>query len=50
MASEDRYDAIVIGLGGMGSATLRELARRGKRALGIEQFVGWRTIWVRRTG
>ncbi len=39
MASADsRYDAIVIGLGGMGSATLRELARRGKRALGIEQF------------
>ena len=39
MASGDsRYDAIVIGLGGMGSATLRELARRGKRALGIEQF------------
>ena len=39
MASGDsRYDAIVIGLGGMGSATLHELARRGKRALGIEQF------------
>jgi sarcosine oxidase len=32
------YDAIVIGLGAMGSATLYHLARRGKRALGIEQF------------
>lgn len=34
----ERYDAIVIGLGGMGSATLHQLALRGKRALGIEQF------------
>jgi sarcosine oxidase len=32
------YDAIVIGLGGMGSAALYHLARRGLRALGIEQF------------
>jgi len=32
------YDAIVIGLGAMGSATLYHLARRGQRALGIEQF------------
>jgi sarcosine oxidase len=32
------YDAIVIGLGGMGSATLFELARRGLKVLGIEQF------------
>jgi sarcosine oxidase len=32
------YDAIVVGVGGMGSATLYELARRGVRALGIEQF------------
>jgi len=32
------YDAIVIGLGGMGSATIFELARRGLRVLGIEQF------------
>jgi sarcosine oxidase len=32
------YDAIVIGLGAMGSAALYHLARRGKRALGIEQF------------
>src|SRR4026208_1367310 len=32
------YDAIVIGLGGMGSATLYHLAVRGKRALGLEQY------------
>ncbi len=33
-----RYDAIVIGLGGMGSAALYHLAKRGLHALGIEQF------------
>jgi sarcosine oxidase len=32
------YDAIVVGLGAMGSATLYHLARRGKRILGLEQF------------
>ena len=32
------YDAIVLGLGGMGSATAAELARRGVRVLGLEQF------------
>lgn len=32
------YDTIVIGVGGMGSATCHELARRGKRVLGIERF------------
>ena len=32
------YDAIVIGLGGMGSATAAHLARRGSRVLGLEQF------------
>ncbi len=34
----DRYDVIVIGLGGMGSASAFHLARRGKRVLGLEQF------------
>jgi monomeric sarcosine oxidase len=33
-----RYDAIVLGVGGMGSAALWHLARRGRRVLGIEQF------------
>jgi len=32
------YDAIVVGLGAMGSATLFHLARRGLSALGLEQF------------
>ena len=32
------YDAIVLGLGAMGSATLDQLARRGARVLGVEQF------------
>jgi sarcosine oxidase len=32
------YDAIVLGLGGMGSATLFHLARRGVRVLGLERF------------
>ena len=38
MTTTQHYDAIVIGLGGMGSATLYQLAQRGKRVLGIEQF------------
>lgn len=32
------FDVIVIGIGGMGSAALWQLARRGQRALGIERF------------
>jgi sarcosine oxidase len=32
------YDAIVIGLGAMGSSTAYQLARRGARVLGIEAF------------
>jgi sarcosine oxidase len=32
------FDAIVIGIGGMGSATVYELARRGLRVLGLEQY------------
>ena len=34
----ERYDVIVLGVGGMGSAAVYHLARRGKRVLGIEQF------------
>ncbi len=33
------YDVIVIGLGGMGSAAAQHLAARGKRVLGLEQFM-----------
>jgi sarcosine oxidase len=32
------YDAIVLGVGGMGSAALYHLARRGVRVLGIERY------------
>ena len=32
------YDTIVIGLGAMGSATLFQLAQRGVRVLGIDQY------------
>jgi sarcosine oxidase len=32
------YDVIVLGLGGMGTAAAAELARRGHRVLGLEQF------------
>jgi sarcosine oxidase len=32
------FDAIVVGIGGMGSATAYHLARRGQRVLGLEQF------------
>jgi len=33
-----RYDVIVLGVGGMGSAAVYQLARRGKRVLGLERF------------
>lgn len=32
------YDVIIVGLGGMGSATAYQLAARGARILGVEQF------------
>src|SRR5262245_11838621 len=37
MASE-RFDVIVVGVGGMGSAALCYLARRGRRVLGLERY------------
>src|SRR5690349_9722714 len=33
-----QYDAIVIGVGSMGSSTVFELAQRGCRVLGLEQY------------
>src|SRR5581483_6385514 len=36
--SNNTYDVIVIGVGGMGSATVFELARRWWCVLGLEQF------------
>jgi sarcosine oxidase len=34
----DRYDVVVAGLGAMGSATVYDLAQRGLRVLGLDQF------------
>ncbi|MGE3540805.1 MAG: N-methyl-L-tryptophan oxidase [Candidatus Tectimicrobiota bacterium] len=34
----ETYDVIVVGVGGMGSATVCHLARRGVRVLGLEQY------------
>jgi sarcosine oxidase len=36
--SADQYDAVVVGVGGMGSATVFHLARRGWRVLGLERY------------
>lgn len=33
-----RYNAIVLGVGAMGAATCYELAKRGRRVLGLEQY------------
>lgn len=38
MTSSPHYDAIVVGLGGMGSAALYHLARRNQKVLGLERF------------
>jgi sarcosine oxidase len=35
---QERFDAIVVGVGGMGSATCFHLARRGWSVLGLERF------------
>ena len=32
------YDHIIVGIGAMGAATVHELARRGDKVLGLEQF------------
>lgn len=38
MTSSKQFDTIVIGVGAMGSATCYQLAKRGKRVLGLERF------------
>jgi sarcosine oxidase len=38
MRADARYEVIVVGLGGMGSATAYHLARRGRRVLGLDAF------------
>ncbi|MDJ1159818.1 N-methyl-L-tryptophan oxidase [Chelatococcus sp. SYSU_G07232] len=37
-AGQGTYDVIVVGIGGMGSTTAWQLARRGQRVLGLERF------------
>src|SRR6266516_2113648 len=44
MNSTRAYDAVVVGLGAMGSATLFHLARRGLRVLGLEQYSRGHTL------
>lgn len=44
MVKSRSYDAIVVGLGAMGSATLFHLAERGLRVLGLEQFSPGHTL------
>ncbi len=36
--SDTSFDTIVVGIGGMGSSTIFNLAQRGQRVLGIERF------------
>ena len=38
MTATRHFDTIVIGVGGMGSAAVYQLARRGQRVLGLERF------------
>src|SRR5438045_9801096 len=38
MAMARRFDTIVLGVGGMGSASVYQLARRGQHVLGLERF------------
>ena len=38
MGNAPRFDIIIVGLGGMGSAAAAHVATRGKRVLGLEQF------------
>jgi sarcosine oxidase len=44
MTKRSGYDAIVVGLGAMGSATLFHLARRGLGVLGLEQYSPGHTL------
>ncbi|HEY1952785.1 MAG TPA: N-methyl-L-tryptophan oxidase [Gemmatimonadaceae bacterium] len=44
MSATRSYDAIVLGLGAVGSATLFHLARRGVRVLGLEQYEQGHTL------
>jgi sarcosine oxidase len=41
---KSEYDVVVVGLGAMGSATLLQLAHRGARVLGIDQYTPPHTL------
>lgn len=38
MSPNDRYDAIVVGVGGIGSAAVHRIAKRGHSVLGLERY------------
>ena len=38
ISSQKHFDVIVLGVGSMGSATCYQLAKRGVKVLGLEQF------------
>jgi sarcosine oxidase len=40
----DKYDAIIVGLGAMGSATAYQLAKRGRKVLGVDRFTPPHTL------
>ena len=40
----EKYDAIVIGLGAMGAATLYQFAKRGRKVLGIDRYAPPHTL------
>ncbi len=42
--SSERFDAVIIGLGAMGSAAAYHLSRRGQRVLGLDQFTPPHTL------
>ena len=44
MAQAEKFETIVVGLGAMGSATTYQLARRGVKVLGIDQFAPPHTL------
>jgi sarcosine oxidase len=44
VSQQRSYDAIVLGLGAMGSATLYHLARAGARVLGLDQYAPGHTL------
>src|SRR5215472_13442253 len=44
VSMSESFDAIVLGLGAMGSATVYQLASKGKKVLGVDQFTPPHTL------